>query len=239
MKFKIIESYSIIATLLFSSNAFAFDSLYFAPKHDAQQRFQDVFHNKETKIIFNIGVAGSGKTLVSCQESMKKLINKEKEHIVITRPSVSVENEEFGYLPGDLNQKMDPWIKPCFDYFRPFLAKSNALQKKIEICPIAYMRGRTFDNSIIIVEEAQNTTPTQMKLILTRIGRNSKIIINGDLTQSDLVGENGLKDFINRLQLHYVDETGIQKAGFEIIKYKTEHVLRNSIIKTISRLYHD
>lgn len=77
---------------------------------------------------------------------------------------------------------MDPWVKPCFDYFRPFLLKSPTLQKKIEVCPIAYMRGRTFDNSIIIVEDAQNTTPLQMKLILTRIGKNSKIFLNGDVT---------------------------------------------------------
>lgn len=221
------------------SSVFSFEPLYLEPKHKAQEKFQEVFKKKESKIICNIGLAGTGKTLVTCQESMKSLINKEKDKIIITRPSVSVENEEFGFLPGDLNQKMDPWIKPCFDYFRPFFLKSGNLQKKIEICPIAYMRGRTFDNSIIIVEEAQNTTPTQMKLILTRIGRNSKIILNGDLTQSDLVGMNGLEDFLNRLQLNYYKEKDIENAGFQIIHYKTEHILRNSIIKTISSLYND
>ena len=101
------------------------------------------------------------------------------------------------------------------------------------------MRGRTFDNSIIIVEEAQNTTPLQMKLILTRIGKNSKIILNGDVTQSDLDGMNGLEDFLNRLQLNYYDNNEIEKAGFTIIRYKTENILRNSIIKTITTLYND
>ena len=217
----------------------SFEPLYLQPKHNAQEKFQQVFQNKNSKIICNIGLAGTGKTIMSCHESIKSLIEKEKERIILTRPSISVENEEFGFLPGDLNQKMDPWMKPCFDYFRPFLLKSSNLQKKIEICPIAYMRGRTFDNSIIIVEEAQNTTPLQMKLILTRIGKNSKIILNGDVTQSDLDGMNGLEDFLNRLQLNYYDNNEIEKAGFTIIRYKTENILRNSIIKTITTLYND
>lgn len=221
------------------SSVLSFEPLYIKPKHNAQEKFQQVFQNKNSKIICNIGVAGTGKTMMSCQESIKSLIEKEKERIILTRPSVSVENEEFGFLPGDLNEKMDPWMKPCFDYFRPFLLKSTTLQKKIEVCPIAYMRGRTFDNSIIIVEEAQNTTPLQMKLILTRIGKNSKIILNGDVTQSDLDGMNGLDDFLNRIQLNYYNNYEIEKDGFNIIHYKPENILRNSIIKTITTLYKD
>jgi len=229
------------STIFFLGLSFvlSFEPLYLQPKHDVYEKFQQVFHNKNSKIICNIGLAGTGKTIMSCQESIKSLIEKEKERIILTRPSISVENEEFGFLPGDLNQKMDPWVKPCFDYFRPFLLKSPTLQKKIEVCPIAYMRGRTFDNSIVIVEEAQNTTPLQMKLILTRIGKNSKIILNGDVTQSDLDGMNGLEDFLNRLQLNYYDNNEIEKAGFTIIRYKTENILRNSIIKTITTLYND
>jgi phosphate starvation-inducible PhoH-like protein len=215
----------------------AFDNLFVEPKNPAQVRFKKIFQKEDSKIIVNVGTAGTGKTLFSCQESVLSLINKNKKKIILTRPCVSVDNEQVGFLPGDLKDKMDPWMKPCMDYFEPFLGKSNILYKKIEICPIAYMRGRTFDNSIIIVEEAQNTTPIQMKLILTRIGKNSKIVMNGDLTQSDVPTLNGLQDFLNKLSLFYENEQFLINDGFHIIKYEPEHILRNPIIKTIDKLY--
>jgi phosphate starvation-inducible PhoH-like protein len=229
----------VVLIFLYLSNVHvsAFESLFLPPKSAAQVKFKKIFNTDQSKIILNVGTAGTGKTLFSCQEAISSLIKKEKNNIIITRPCISVDNEQMGFLPGDLNDKMDPWMRPCMDYFKPFLGKSGTLLKKIEICPIAYMRGRTFDNSIIIVEEAQNTTPVQMKLILTRIGHNSKIIINGDLTQSDVSEMNGLQDFMNRISLYYENEKSLEKDGFHIIKYEPEFTLRNPIIKSVDAIY--
>ena len=215
----------------------AFDNIFLEPKSPAQTKFKKVFNSKESNIIINVGAAGTGKTLFTCQEAIVNVINKNMNHIVLARPCVSVDNEQIGFLPGDLKEKMDPWMKPCMDYFKPFVDKNNGLMKKIEVCPIAYMRGRTFDNSVIIVEEAQNTTPVQMKLILTRIGKDSKIVINGDLSQSDIRSLNGLQDLMNRFSLYYQNEEELNKDGFHIIKYESEHVLRNPIIKKIDAMY--
>lgn len=231
--FKIFVIYSFLSTI----HTNAFESLFLPPKSAAQVKFKKIFNTDQSKIILNVGTAGTGKTLFSCQEAVSSLIKKEKNNIIITRPCISVDNEQMGFLPGDLNEKMDPWMRPCMDYFKPFLTKTSGLVKKIEICPIAYMRGRTFDNSIIIVEEAQNTTPVQMKLILTRIGHNSKIIINGDLTQSDVSEMNGLQDFMNRVSLYYENEYSLEKDGFYIIKYEPEFTLRNPIIKSLDAIY--
>jgi phosphate starvation-inducible PhoH-like protein len=215
----------------------SFENIFLQPKNPAQVEFKKIFHTDESNIIINVGTAGTGKTLFTCQEAIINLLDKKMENIVVTRPCISVDNEQIGFLPGDLKEKMDPWMKPCMDYFKPFVQKNNVLLKKIEVCPIAYMRGRTFDNSVIIVEEAQNTTPIQMKLILTRIGKNSKIIINGDLTQSDIKTVNGLQDFMNKLSLHYKNEVELKEDGFHIIHYKSDFILRNPIIKKIDSIY--
>lgn len=215
----------------------AFENVFLQPRNPAQTQFKRILHNEKSDIIINVGTAGTGKTLFTCQESVVKLLNKEIENIVISRPCISVDNEDIGFLPGNLKEKMDPWMKPCMEYFKPFIQKNNSLVKKIEVCPIAYMRGRTFDNSIVIIEEAQNTTPIQMKLILTRIGKNSKIIINGDLSQSDIKTTNGLEDFMKKLSLYYPNEDELNKDGFHIIRYQSEFVLRNPIIKKLNSIY--
>lgn len=215
----------------------SFENIFLQPKNPAQVKFKKIFNTNESNIIINVGTAGTGKTLMTCNEAIISLLDKKIDNIVVTRPCISVDNEQIGFLPGDLKEKMDPWMKPCMDYFKPFIQKNNVILKKIEVCPIAYMRGRTFDNSVIIVEEAQNTTPIQMKLILTRIGKNSKIVINGDLTQSDIKDMNGLQDFMNKLSLHYKNEKELNENGFHVIHYHSDFILRNPIIKKIDSIY--
>jgi len=142
----------------------------------------------ENTITLLAGVAGSGKTLLACQIALERLFMKEVEKIIITRPTVS--REEIGFLPGDLREKMDPWVQPI--YQNMFLLYDKDKVEKyindglIEIVPVSFMRGRTFVNAVIIVDEAQNVTHEQMEMIVTRIGKNSKMVICGDDAQVDL-----------------------------------------------------
>ena len=157
----------------------------------------------KSPIVVAAGPAGCGKTLLACQVAAQKLISNQIDKIVITRPTVSVD-EALGFLPGKLEKKMEPWVKPMFEIF-----ERERVQKSVEIVPLAYMRGRTFRNSFIIADEMQNSTPNQMKMVLTRIGEDSKMVVTGDLNQSDLrFALNGLNDLFHRLSdkdLEYID----------------------------------
>lgn len=149
------------------------------------------------------GPAGTGKTALACRHASKLLKNKTVEKLVITKPAVSVD-EEHGYLPGTLRQKMTPWLLPIMDSLEENLEKTKVEslinQGKIEIAPIAYMRGRTFKNSFIIADEMQNSTPNQMKMVMTRLGEGSNIVITGDTDQNDRNVENGLLDFVSKIR---------------------------------------
>jgi phosphate starvation-inducible PhoH-like protein len=155
-------------------------------------------------IVVAAGPAGCGKTLFACQVAAQKIASNQIEKIVVTRPTVSVD-EELGFLPGKLEKKMEPWVKPMFEIF-----ERERVHKHVEIVPMAYMRGRTFRNSFVIADEMQNSTPNQMKMVLTRIGNNSKMVVTGDLNQSDLprLTLNGLQDIFWRISekdLEYID----------------------------------
>lgn len=224
-----------------------YTAVAFQPKFEArnprQSKFQSLIHDKNKVIIFSIGCAGTGKTLFSCQESLNLLHHKKVKKIVITRPVVSVENEEIGFLPGSLEDKMSPWVRPIFDNLCEFYQVSELRQmmkeNKIEICPLGFMRGRTFRDTVIIVDEAQNTTPRQMKMILTRIGDNSKLILNGDLRQSDIPQCNGLQDIISRLRDHYVDGHHMFQDGIAVVHFENQHVLRHPVIEKIISVYEE
>ena len=157
----------------------------------------------KSPIVVAAGPAGCGKTLLACQVATQKLLSNQIDKIVVTRPTVSVD-EDLGFLPGKLEKKMEPWVKPMFEIF-----ERERVQKSVEIVPLAYMRGRTFRNSFIIADEMQNSTPNQMKMVLTRIGEDSKMVVTGDLNQSDLrFALNGLNDLFYRLSdkdLEYID----------------------------------
>ena len=149
-------------------------------------------------IVIGTGPAGSGKTLLACQVALEHVSKIQRPNIVLTRPIVTVD-EDMGYLPGDMDQKMEPWTKPMYEIFGQFFNR-NQMDRFITVEPLGYMRGRTFNNTLIIADEMQNATPNQVKMLLTRVGEGTKLIITGDLGQSDLGPENGLGDLVYKMQ---------------------------------------
>jgi phosphate starvation-inducible PhoH-like protein len=184
-------------------------------------------------VVIASGPAGTGKTMLACHAAAKALIDGRVTRIVMTRPAVSVD-EQHGFLPGSLEKKMDPWTRPMFDalgsHFGPIHLKTMIKDGKIEVCPLAYMRGRTFDKSWIIGDEMQNSTPSQMKMLLTRLGTDSKMVVTGDCDQHDRGFEkNGLEDLTKRvLSL---------STNIEHIQFSEDDVMRSEVIKEILRMY--
>lgn len=184
-------------------------------------------------VIISTGPAGTGKTLLACQVGSKALASGQVQRLILTRPAVSVD-EQHGFLPGNLNKKMEPWTRPMFDalsrYWSGKKIQDMMLDQRIEVCPLAYMRGRTFDNAWIIGDEMQNSTPSQMKMLLTRIGEGSKMVIAGDGAQHDRGFEdNGLADLVSRLDL---DSESIKHLNFT-----EDDVVRAEVIKEILKIY--
>ena len=169
-------------------------------------------------IVIGTGPAGSGKTMMACQIALEHVAKYQRPKIVLTRPIVAAD-EDMGYLPGDMDQKMEPWTKPMFDIFEQYFSY-NQIDRFIKIEPLGYMRGRTFNNTLIIADEMQNATPNQMKMLLTRVGEGTKLIVTGDLEQSDLGSENGLEDLIYRMQcqdLEYI--THVEMEDEDIVRH--------------------
>lgn len=203
-----------------------------SPRTFTQRKYLDLL-SSTAPIIIGTGPAGTGKTLLACHAGSKALISGQVQRLVLTRPAVSVD-EQHGFLPGNLNKKMEPWTRPMFDalyrYFSPKKVNEMVYDQQIEICPLAYMRGRTFENSWIIGDEMQNSTPSQMKMLLTRIGEGSKMVIAGDVRQHDRGFEvNGLSDLVSRLNL---DSENIKHIAFT-----EDDVIRAEVIKEILRFY--
>lgn len=170
------------------------------PKSRVQESYIDLLTDPDKLIIFATGPAGTGKTMLAVLAALKAYKAGEVERIVVTRPAVGVDDEEHGFLPGDLNEKMAPWTRPIFDVIGEYYRQSEIAKmlddRTIEISPLAYMRGRTFKDSWIIADEMQNATPSQMKMLLTRLGEGSKMVITGDTQQADRKeADNGLLDF--------------------------------------------
>ena len=170
------------------------------PKSLTQETYIDLLTDPQRLIIFATGPAGTGKTMLAVLAALKAYRAGEIDRIVVTRPAVGVDDEEHGFLPGDLNEKMAPWTRPIFDIIGEYYRQSEIAKmlddRTIEISPLAYMRGRTFKDSWIIADEMQNATPSQMKMLLTRLGEGSKMIVTGDTRQADRSDDNnGLLDF--------------------------------------------
>jgi phosphate starvation-inducible PhoH-like protein len=165
--------------------------------NEAQERYGNAILNYP--LVFGLGAAGTGKTYVCGALAAQALHDKDIDKIIITRPAVEA-GEQLGFLPGDKDEKYEPWLQPFRDVLHERLGKSetdyNVKHGKIEGAPLAYMRGRTFKNAFVIMDEAQNATPAQMRMFLTRIGENCTVIVNGDLAQSDLPGASGLAEAI-------------------------------------------
>ena len=206
------------------------------PKNLSQETYLLKLNDSQKKILFAIGPAGTGKTMLAVQWAVDQLKYGDADKIIVTRPAVSVD-EEHGFLPGDLNEKMAPWTKPIFDVFAEnFNAREieNFVRDGvIETSPLAYMRGRTFKNAVIIADEMQNATPSQMKMLLTRLGTDSKMIVTGDLQQADRPSNNGLLEFLKLFNdangHHYVD----------ICHFTVEDVERHEAVREILAIYGD
>jgi phosphate starvation-inducible PhoH-like protein len=170
------------------------------PKTLNQETYINLLTDPSKLIIFATGPAGTGKTMLAMLAGIKALKDGSVRKIILTRPAVGVDDEKHGFLPGDLNQKMEPWTRPLFDVLSEYYDKKEIArmldEQIIEISPLAFMRGRTFKNAWIIADEMQNATPNQMKMLLTRLGENSKMVVTGDTKQADRSDpDNGLLDF--------------------------------------------
>ena len=171
------------------------------PRNLNQERLLEMLEDDHANICFAVGPAGTGKTYLATLYSIDMLKHGDIDKIVITRPNVPVDNKDIGFLPGGIMEKMAPWTRPIFDIFEEFYSPKQIQHMiedgLIEICPVAYIRGRTFKNAIVLLDEAQGTTSNSMLSILTRIGEGSKVIITGDTDQSDHGRDNGLYDFVS------------------------------------------
>jgi len=169
-----------------------------------QKRYYDLLANVSVPLVVATGPAGCGKTLLACDSFAKSYMGGKMSKLVLTRPYVAVDGEELGYLPGGIQQKMEPWTRPVFDIFSQYFS-SVELKKLlqmgvIEVVPLGFMRGRSFHRCMILADEMQNSSPSQMLMLLTRLGADSKMVVTGDLGQSDLkVDGNGLADLMGRL----------------------------------------
>jgi len=218
--------------------------LYY-PKTENQMKYVDQLSNDNNTIIIALGPAGTGKTLFACSEAIKQLKFGIVDKIIITRPLVTVE-EDLGFLPGNINKKMDPWTRPIFDIFLEVFSQREidvmVLNNIIEISPLAYMRGRTFKNAFIIADEMQNSSPNQMMMLTTRIGLNSKMVITGDLKQTDKGNNSGLSDFVNRFEIYKKYDINAQKndsdnKNIEVVYLGKSDIERNPIVKKIIDIY--
>lgn len=205
------------------------------PRNKNQETYILELLNRERDIVFGIGPAGTGKTLLACQAGVKAFLDGSIDRIIVTRPAVSAD-EDLGFLPGTLEQKMAPWTRPIFDVFREYFY-ANEIEGMIkegiiEISPLAYMRGRTFKNSYIIADEMQNATQNQMKMLLTRIGTASQMVVTGDLNQADRLKDNGLIDFINHLESR-------ESKHISAVFFKQGDIERHDAVKEVLAIYGD
>lgn len=207
------------------------------PRNAAQSQYISLLEGN-TPIVIAAGPAGVAKTYLCNAIGIQKLLNGSVDKLIITRPAVSVD-EQHGFLPGTLEEKMDPWLRPIYDVFYKFVTptkvQSLIAKQQIEICPLAYMRGRTFDNAWICADEMQNSTVQQMLMLLTRIGKNSKLIITGDPAQHDRgFDRNGLGDLLGRMQR---EPEGQANMDMQLVQFTDEHVERHPVIKKVLRMY--
>jgi phosphate starvation-inducible PhoH-like protein len=205
------------------------------PKSRAQENLVVSLVDPSNYITVALGPAGTGKSYLAMLAALKDLQQGRCRKIVLTRPAVGVEDEQHGFLPGDLNQKMEPWTRPLLDIMKEFYHPREVVKMIedgiVEISPLAFMRGRTFRDSWIVADEMQNATPNQMKMLLTRIGENSRIVVTGDVEQTDKkMVDNGLMHLAARLEAHPV-------PGMQICRLGARDVQRHRVIEQVLKLY--
>ena len=205
------------------------------PKTLGQERLILALLDPNNSIIVTAGPAGTGKTDLAMLAAVRALRQGHCERLVLTRPAVGVEDERHGFLPGDLVSKMEPWTRPLLDVMREYYHPRDITRmiddQTVEISPLAYMRGRTFKNAWIIADEMQNATPNQMKMLMSRIGERSKIVVTGDVDQADRsTRDNGLLDLVQRLDQQQIN-------GLSTVLLETRDIQRHPIINDILKLY--
>ena len=193
-----------------------------------------MLRSRTKKIVIATGPAGTGKTLFATQCGIRQFLTGNCEKLIFTRPSVSVD-EDLGYLPGTLEEKMSPWIRPIYDILYQFIHPKEVTEliedKTIEIAPLGYMRGRTFKNAWIVADEMQNSTCSQMKMLLTRMGENSKLVITGDLDQHDRNNEiNGLEDFLEKFR-------GKRSSSISSFEFEKDDIQREDVVREVLDIY--
>jgi phosphate starvation-inducible protein PhoH and related proteins len=202
------------------------------PRNLNQETYLEKLEDPSVDIVFAIGPAGTGKSLLGTLYAIQCLKAGLVQKIVITRPNIAVDDKDIGYLPGDIYSKMAPWTRPILEIFEDYYPvktiETMIENNVIELLPMAYLRGRTLKNSVIILDEAQNTTPTSMVSALTRIGEGSKMIVTGDTRQSDRSTHNGLTDFLDRYTPH---------ARVAVVEFGKADVERHAVIGTILKWY--
>jgi phosphate starvation-inducible PhoH-like protein len=209
----------------------------YMPRGQNQKKYVEYLDDPACSILFGIGPAGTGKTLFACSAAVQEMRRGAIQKIILTRPVVSVD-EDIGYLPGSLIAKMDPWTRPVFDILGDFYTQKDVDSMlhsgAIEISPLAYMRGRTFKKAFIIADEMQNSSPNQMLMLTTRLGEGSKMVITGDLNQSDRMKDNGLLDIMTRIKKYPGDS-----ASIRIVELGAEDIERSATVAKILDIYKD
>ena len=211
-----------------------FDAKFTKPINANQTHYVDTLKHRTKKIVVVSGPAGTGKTLFATEYGLKHFLMGDYERLIFTRPSVSVD-EDLGYLPGCLEDKMAPWVRPIYDILYRFIPPSEVQQmvdnKLIEISPLGFMRGRTFKNSWIVADEMQNSTVSQMKMLLTRLGECSRLVVTGDLEQHDRIGEvNGLEDFLNKFR-------GRRSSSISSFEFSKDDIQREPVVREVLDIY--
>jgi len=211
-----------------------FEQKFTRPKTKSQEIYASMLRSKSKKIVIATGPAGTGKTMFATEFAIRNFLLGKCERIVFTRPSVAVD-EELGFLPGTLEDKMAPWIRPIYDILYQFMTPREVTDlmedKVIEIAPLGFMRGRTFKNCWIVADEMQNSTISQMKMLLTRLGENSRLVITGDLDQHDKVSEhNGLEDFLDKFR-------GKRSTSIGSFEFDRNDIQREEVVKEILDIY--
>ena len=204
------------------------------PKTVNQEKYISQLLDDQKRIVFAIGPAGTGKTMLAMLAAIKAYKEGQIEKIILTRPAVGTDDERHGFLPGDINAKMEPWTRPLFDvlheYYSPQDTAKMLDEQIIEISPLAFMRGRNFKNAYIVADEVQNTTVGQMKMLLTRLGENCKLVATGDIEQTDITRNNGLKHIIECLN----DRATSMIA---MTAFTAKDVQRSEVVKEVLTLY--
>lgn len=211
-----------------------FEKKFTTPMNKHQEEYTKCLKVKSRKIVIACGPAGTGKTMFATEYGIRNFLLGTYNKLIFTRPTVSVE-EDIGYLPGTLEDKMAPWVRPIYDILYQFMSTKEVQtlleEKQIEIAPLGYMRGRTFKNCWIVADEMQNSTISQMKMMMTRLGDNSRLIITGDLDQHDRVGEvNGLEDFLKRFQ-------GKKSSSISIYMFQKTDIQREKVVAEVLNIY--